>query len=65
MNVNGKLFYTVEEFGKAAKLSKPTVYRLLYSGKGPAYFKIGRTIRIPVQSVTDWIEANKGGQVLG
>ena len=65
MEIKGKVLLKVPEFAAAVGISMPTAYRILNSGNGPAVIRIGRAIRIPVESLEKWIQVNQGSQVLG
>lgn len=65
MKVKDKLLLKAPDLAEELGVSLPTVYRILHSDDGPAYIRIGRSIRIPADSVKEWIETHKGGQVLG
>ncbi len=66
MNVKDKLLLTVADFAEVAQVSLPVAYRIIHSGNGPDFIRVGRAIRIPTEAVEEWITANRGGnQVLG
>lgn len=47
---------TVKELAKILKVSPKTVYKLIYEGKIPVYYKFGRAIRFDEEEIKEWIE---------
>ena len=57
------LTYTVQEFCKAAHLSRPTVYELIHADGFPA-LQVGRKWLIPVKAAEAWLESHIGEQLI-
>lgn len=58
-----RIMLTVDEFCKAANLSRPTVYELVHAVGFPA-LRAGRKILIPRKAAEEWIESHIGEQLL-
>jgi excisionase family DNA binding protein len=50
-------FLTVAEVAKIMRVSKMTVYRLVHSGELPAV-RVGKSFRVPEQSVHEYLESS-------
>jgi excisionase family DNA binding protein len=46
--------YTIKEFCKAYRISKPTFYRLARIGQAPKCLRFGNTRRIPITAAIAW-----------
>lgn len=51
------LLLKVPEAARRLSLSQATVYRLIESGEIPV-MRIGRSVRIPVDGLRKWVDAN-------
>jgi excisionase family DNA binding protein len=58
--MSDRLVLTVPEAAKALGLSKNTLYDLIRDDDFP-HVRIGSRIRIPIASLTAWLENNTGG----
>lgn len=54
-----KIYYTVEEAGKALNFGNSTMYKLCHREDFPAV-RVGRRIRIPVASLAAWAAKHAG-----
>ena len=48
------LSLTIAQFCKAHSIGRTTLWKMWREGKGPACFRVGRTVRIPVESARSW-----------
>jgi len=55
MDTKNKTLMTVDEVATVLKINRQTVYRLVKSGKLPAY-KVASVIRIEESTVADYLE---------
>jgi hypothetical protein len=54
MNMATDRSYTINEFCKAERLSRATLYRLWAAGQGPRWFHVGAAKRISHEARTEW-----------
>ncbi len=48
------LSLTVKDFCNAHGIGRTTVYKMWKLGKGPKFFQVGRTRRIPMDEAKNW-----------
>jgi len=48
------LSLTIAQFCKAHSIGRTTLWKLWREGKGPQFFKVGRTVRIPAEAARRW-----------
>lgn len=48
------LSLTIAQFCKAHAIGRTTLWKLWKQGKGPAFFRVGRTVRIPTNEARNW-----------
>ncbi len=63
MTTNESILISMEEFQSMLGIGKNTAYNLLKSGE-IACFKIGKTWKIPRQSINDYINAKSAKQAV-
>ena len=54
------LSLTIGQFCRAHNIGRTTLYKLWKLGKGPAFFQVGRTKRIPADEARRWRGESEG-----
>ena len=57
-----KLLLKVSEAGEMIGVGRSRMYEMLYTGEIPS-IRIGKSIRIPVKALNEWVEARQGSPI--
>lgn len=52
-------YLTTAELANALQISETIIVKMRENGTGPAFERVGRSIRYPPWAIQDWIDQNK------